>query len=223
MAQPIRILMAPRMQPYDECMDSLNIAIHYAAERGFAVTLQKVRGGAPGFQNYGPCIYHFLASFETHLIIAADDVIYPEDFIVRLVGANKDVVSGIYRKSMVYNLTPANMTETWDEFLEKYKQGGVYETKFAAGHTMTIKRQVFEKMILDYPELAYKQDGQMHYALFLPMIQDQIVYQDDWSFSIRARQSGFTLWDDYSCKLRHFCGDFLGFEAMELPQPKEDA
>lgn len=212
----VRILMAPRMQPFDECMDSLNNATRTAYEQGIHVSVEKVRGGSPGFQNYGPAIYHFLEAGETHLIAAGDDVIFPPDFIVRLVAADKDVVSGIYRKGMVYQITPANYTATWEEFAEKFKEGGVYETPFAAGHSMTIKRHVIEKMIADYPELSYKQDGQMHHALFLPMIKDQVCYQDDWSFSIRAKQSGFTLWDDYGCKLKHFCGDFLGFEALEV-------
>lgn len=215
--------MAPRSQPFDECMDSLNIAIQYAANHGFHVTLQKVRGGAPGFQNYGPCLFQFLAAGETHLIIAADDVLYPEDFIVRLIAADKDVVNGIYRKSMVYNLTPANFTDSWEEFEEKYREGGIYETKFSTGHTMTIKRHVIAKMVEDHPELAYHQDGQTHYALFIPMIRDGQCYQDDWAFSIRARESGFTLWDDYGCRLKHFCSAFLGFEALEQPTPQEAA
>jgi hypothetical protein len=50
------------------------------------------------------------------------------------------------------------------------------------------------------------------------MIIDGLCFQDDWAFSIRARHSGFTLWDDYGCKLKHFCFDFLGFEALEAIQ-----
>ena len=101
-------------------------------------------------------------------------------------------------------------------FAERYKAGGLYETQFACGHTMTIKRRVIEKMIADYPELGYQQGSEKQYALFLPMIHEGLCYQDDWSFSHRARQSGFTLWDDYNCKLKHFCYDFLGFEALDI-------
>lgn len=211
----VRVALAPRMQPFDEAMDSINAMIRYAMERGYGVSLEKVRRGCPGFQNYGPVLAHMLEAGDTHLLVAADDVLFPVDAIVRLIEADKDVVNGIYRKNMIYQLTPANHCETWEDFAEKFKAGGVHETQFACGHSLTIKRQVIEKMIADYPELKYKQGDETHSALFLPMILDGICYQDDWAFSHRARQSGFTLWDDYDCKLKHFCYDFLGFEHLE--------
>lgn len=211
----VRVALAPRMQPFDEAMDSITVAAQAAVAAGFHVSIEKVRRGCPGFQNYGPVMAHFLESGDTHLFIAADDVIFPPDAIVRLVNNDKDIVSGIYRKNTVYELCPANYTQTWDEFAEKFKQGGLHETKFASAHSLTIKRHVIEKMMADYPELAYRQGDEKHYALFLPMIEDGICYQDDWSFSLRARRSGFTLWDDFSCRLKHFCYEFLGFEGLE--------
>jgi hypothetical protein len=212
----VRVGIAPRSQPFDEAMDSLMAAIRFAADAGISVTMEKVRGGAPGFQNYGPFIAHMLESDETHLFIAADDVLYPPDAITRLVNADKDVICGIYRKNMVNDICPANFGDgTAESFLARLKDGGIYPTNLASAHSMTIRRGVLEKMILDYPELAYRQGESLHYALFLPMIHDQTCFQDDWSFSLRARRSGFTLWDDYGCKLKHFCSDFLGFEALE--------
>lgn len=206
------------MQPFDEAMDSLNIAAQYAVANGFQVSIQKVRRGCPGFQNAGPVMAHMLAAGDTHLFIAADDMIFPPDTIVRLVNDDKDVVNGIYRKNMTLQLTPANYTDSWEEFAERFKAGGLHETQFACGHSMTIKRHVIEKMMADHPELAYRQGEETHYALFLPMIRDGQCFQDDWSFSIRARESGFTLWDDYSLKLQHYCYDFLGFEWLEAQQ-----
>lgn len=211
----VRVGVAPRAQPFDESMDSLYAAIRYAQQEGFEVTLEKVRGGAPGFQNYGPSIAHVLEFGETHLFVAADDMLYPPDTIVRLVNADKDVICGVYRKNVLKEIQPANYCESAAMFIERLKEGGVYETKFASAHTMTIRRSVFEKMIADYPELAYRHGDQMYHALFLPMVQDGAVLQDDMAFSVRARQSGFSLWDDFGCKLKHFCADFIGFEALE--------
>jgi hypothetical protein len=212
----VRVAVAPRAEPFDESMDSLNVAIAYAQKVGFKITFEKVRRGCPGFQNAGPTLSHLLESGDTHLFIAADDMLYPPDTIVRLVNDDKDVVNGIYRKNMTNILQPANYIESGELFTKRFKAGGLYETKFASGHTMTIKRHVIEKMIVDYPDLAYQQGDQTHYALFIPMIVNRICYQDDWSFSHRARQSGFTLWDDYDCKLKHYCYDFLGFESLEV-------
>lgn len=209
--------MAPRSQPFDESMDSLNTAIRVAQMAGYRILFEKVRRGCPGFQNAGPILAHMLRDDDTHLFIAADDVIFPPDVIVRLVNDDKDVVAGIYRKNVPLRIEPANCTATGDEFVEKFRKGGLHETEYAAGHSMTIKREVIEKMIADYPELAYEDFGtkEIHYALFMPMIVDRKCYQDDWSFSIRAKKSGFKLWDDYSCRLKHYCCEFLGFEALE--------
>lgn len=213
----VRVGVAPRTQPYDECMDSLNVAMREAQKAGFQVTLEKVRGGVPGFQTSAPVLHHFMESGDTHFFNAADDVIFPPDCIVRLVNADKDVISGIYRKNVLKEIQPANFIESGEVFTERVRSGGLFETLYASGHSMTIKRHVIEKMIADYPELAYQQGDQTHSALFLPMIHEGKAFQDDWAFSIRARQSGFTLWDDYGCKLKHFCSDFLGFEALEVP------
>jgi hypothetical protein len=197
-------------------MDSLYAAIRFAQAAGFEVALEKVRGGAPGFQNLGPFIAHLLEFGETHLFIAADDVLYPEDCIVKLVNDDKDIVCGIYRKNVLFELQPANYGDgTPETFLARFRAGGLYETEVASCHSLTIKRGVLEKMVADYPELAYKHNEQTHYGLFLPTIQDGVVYQDDWAFSRRAKQSGFTMWDDFDCKLKHYCASFLGFEALE--------
>jgi hypothetical protein len=217
----VRVCLAPRSQPFDEAMDSLNLAILHAQKAGFSVLLEKVRRGCPGFQNAGPTLNHFIRNGDTHLFIAADDVIFPLDAIVRLVEDDKDIVSGIYRKNMVFELSPANYVDTWQEFEDKYRAGGLYETKFAACHSLTVKRHVIEKMMEDYPELAYEQGDEKHYALFIPMIHEGKCYQDDWAFSIRAQQSGFKLWDDYNCKLKHYCYEFMGFEALDAKIAQE--
>ena len=212
----VRVALAPRAQPFDESMDSLDAAVVYAHNAGFRVSIEKVRGGAPGFQNAGPFIQHMLEAGDTHLFITGDDILYPEDVIVRLVNRELDVVSGIYRKNMLDTIQPANFTPSVEEFVARFHEGGIYPTQFCSSHSMTIRRNVIEKMVADYPELAYSQGDATQYALFLPMIHEGQCYQDDWAFSVRARQSGFTLWDDYSVKLKHFCSGFLGFEQLEV-------
>lgn len=212
----VRVGVTPRAQPFDESMDSLYAAIRAAEAAGFEIALEKIRGGAPGFQNWGPLLHNTLESGATHLFLAADDALYPTDCIVRLVNADKDVIAGIYRKNILKEIQPATHGDgTADTFIKRLKAGGLYETQFSSCHSMTVKRHVIEKMIADYPELAYKHNDLTYYALALPMIRNGLCFQDDWAFSLRARQSGFTLWDDYGCKLKHFCFDFLGFEALE--------
>ena len=212
----VRVGIAPRTQPFDESIDSLNLAIRTAQAEGFEVALEKIRGGCPGFQNYGPVMAHLLEHGETHLFVAADDVIYPPDVIVRLVNADKDIVAGIYRKNLLHEIQPANYGDgTPETFLLRLKAGGLHQTEVGSAHSMTIKRKVIEKMCADYPDLAYKEGENTYHALFLPMIHNGLCFQDDWAFSLRARRSGFTIWDDFDCRLKHFCSGFLGFEALE--------
>lgn len=208
------VCLAPRSQPFDESIDSLNAMIATARNSGFVVEVIKVRRGAPGWHNAGPALAFFLKDQgATHLFLAADDMLYPADCLLRLVGDDKDVVCGVYRKNRIDQVEFANSEPEPDKILEKFTSRGLHETLFASGHTMTIKRHVIEKMVQDYPELHYDQFGEVHYGLFLPMVKDRRAFQDDWAFSIRARQSGFTLWNDYGCRMKHYCSEFMGIEA----------
>lgn len=210
----IRIGLCPRAQPFDESMESLGDAVNVAKSAGIQIAVEKVRRGVPGFHNAGPIFAHFLMDAEaTHLFFPADDCLYPPDILIRLSSHDKDVVGGIYRKSRVEAVEPANFIHSIDEFKRKFREGGVYETEFSACHSMMISRRVIEKMVKDYPELHYDHPvyNEVHYALMLPMIEDRKAWQDDFAFSIRARRSGFKLWDDYGCRLKHYCADFLDF------------
>lgn len=210
----VRVGLCPRSQPFDEAMDSLSNALAYAQGSGIEVVLEKTRRGVPGFQNWGPSLFNFLEDKDaTHIFSAADDMLYPTNILERLISDDKDIVSAIYRKSVVNAMMPANWVEDVETFTAHLRDGGVYESQFASGHTMLIKRQVIEKMVADYPELAYSNtpDGKTHFGLHLPMIKDGVCYQDDWAFSIRARASGFTIWNDYGCRCYHWGGAFLGF------------
>jgi hypothetical protein len=214
----VRIGLCPRSQPFDESMDSLSNAISYARTVGIDVVMEKTRRGVPGFQNWGPALHALLEDNDaTHIFAAADDMLYPHDILERLVSANKDVICGIYRKSIIDNITPANWVADSQTFISRLSEGGIYETQFASGHTMLIKRSVIQKMVANYPELAYDNtpDGKIHYGLHLPIIMGGKCYQDDWAFSIRARASGFTIWDHYGCKCYHWGGAFLGFPEAE--------
>ncbi len=214
----ILVGIAPRSQPFDESMDSLDTAMAHAFRSGIEIVVGKIFGGVPGFQNWGPTICTMLKDPTiTHIFAAADDMLYPTDILTRLAGHNKDVICAIYRKGVADAIEPANWVPYRETFLERFREGGVYETERASGHTMLIQRHVIEKMVADYPELAYDSlvPGEQHYALSLPMIHNSKVMHDDWAFSYRARQSGFTLWDDYGCRCRHYCGHFVGFEELE--------
>ena len=214
----ILVGIAPRTQPYDESMDSLDAAMAHAFRSGVEIVVEKLYGGVPGFQNWGPAINQIAKDKTlTHLFCAADDMLYPVDILTRLVGHDKDIICGIYRKSIPDKIEPAGFEDSADGFIVKFTSGRVFETEWMSGHTAMIKRKVIETMIRAYPVLAYDNtaNSEPYYALAMPMIRDRKLYQDDWAFSIRAKASGFTIWNDYGCRCRHFCGHFIGFEELE--------
>jgi hypothetical protein len=212
----VYIAIAPRGEPFDESMDSLLNMIRFTQNAGIVVALEKIRRGAPGWHNCGPAISHFLKTDCTHAFAAADDMLYPPDTIIRLLNDDKDIISGIYRKAYVTRTEPANSCRSAEEWQQRYDSKGVYETDFCPGHTMLVKREVYEKMVIDYPELAYVNNDdptESFYGFFLPIIEDRRAYESDWAFSMRAKQSGFKIWTDYGCRCKHYCYEFLGFEA----------
>lgn len=221
----ILVVLAPRHQPYDESMDSLDEAMAHAFRSGVQMVVEKIYKGVPGFQNWGPAYNRLLNDPTiTHLFSAADDMLYPQDILTRLASHGKDIICAIYRKAITKTIEPAGWEESIGGFLEKFNSGGVHEVQWASGHTMMIRRGVIEKMVEDYPELVYDTStvgATKYYALALPMIRDGHLYHDDWAFSIRARQSGFRIWFDYGCRCRHYAADYIGFEELEVEQRLE--
>jgi hypothetical protein len=211
----IMIGLCPRAQPFQESTESLMQIIQVAQTAGIVCFLVVVRKGVPGWHNWGPLLARFTAEPDcTHLFLGADDVVYPPDILVRFLSLDKDILCPIYRKNNLKTIEIANYEESLEDLNQHMRDGGVYESKFAAAHGMMIKREVIEKMIQDYPELNYTDPhvpGVVHSGLALPFIdEDHLALHDDWAFSTRARKSGFKLWNDYGCHLRHFCSDFMG-------------
>jgi hypothetical protein len=214
----VYVLLCPREQPDIRSYRSLEDACATANAAGIATMLVPIIGGAPGFHNANVGIHLFRQTDCTHLFFAADDMLFPAHILVKLVEDDKDIVNGVYRKRRIDIIDPANYSASPDVFLQKLKEKGVYETEWGSGHTMMVKRPVIEKMAADYPELTYDVDKPEPHtvsALWLPMIHERKMLMDDWSFSLRARQSGFTIWEDFSLNCPHFGGDFISFPSME--------
>ncbi len=195
---------------------SLENACKVANAAGISTLITPLLGGAPGFYNVSSAMNLFLKTAASYFFTAADDMLYPSHIIAKMVEDDKDIVNSIYRKRIINIVTPANYAADVDEFRNKLEAKGLYQTDWASGHTLMIKRKVIEKMVADYPELQYKETESsetMSSALFLPMIVDKKILLDDWAFSYRARMSGFTIWEDFSLNCSHHAGDFIKFPA----------
>jgi hypothetical protein len=166
-----------------------------------------------GFHNTGYALSNFMESDATHLFFAADDMTYPSDIFIRLINAKKDIIAGIYRTRDLSQIQPAIYAPDIEEFKKNLRSGGLVETEYISGHAFLIKRCVIDKMIVDYPELEYinLHTNKKEWAIFMPLIVNKRMFMDDWSFSIRAKRSGFSLWYDYGVKCGHWAGDFITF------------
>lgn len=148
----------------------------------------------------------------THLMLGSDDTKPPEDTIVRLMNADKDIVSGVYRiKNLKENLLAiyGDEKEPFDQWL---KESSLVERPFCSSHSMLIKREVLEAVVKAYPELEFvSSTGGIENAIFLPYIDPKIkkLYLDDWAICKRATDIGFKCWIDFGTKLAHRCDIWL--------------
>jgi hypothetical protein len=212
-ANKVFVLSAPRDEPKLRSIRSLDQAIQLASAVGIECSHYEITGAVPGFHNtQGGCRLFMKGEF-THLFIGADDVLYPPNIFMKLLQDDKDIVGAVYRKRTLNPLTPANWNPNVEEFNRRRTEKGIYETEYVSGHCALIKRGVIEKMIKDYPELEYEHPhtGELEWGLWWPMIENRRVFMDDWAFAVRAKRSGFKMYDDYSLVCPHYTGEFLGF------------
>lgn len=112
----------------------------------------------------------FLRSGATHLIFVDADISFDPEELLALVVADKDVVGGYYPRKKINwrNIIHAQINlDVGDRVLYKFgcDYDGLLSSKedfIEVGSVMTgftvIKRNVFLKMKLSYPELSYKPD-----------------------------------------------------------------
>jgi hypothetical protein len=211
----IYVVVAPREFPHPKSMASLRIACDVAGKQGVGIILAEILGGAPGAHTANGATAMFLRQTDaTHLFLGADDILYPDNILLKLLQDDKDIVGGVYRKRNLLHMEPANWAPSHKEFLKRLREKGIYPTEFGASHTMMIRRNVMEAIIAAHPELEYvdPESGLREWAIWTPFVKDKHYHHDDWSFSVRAKECGFQLWDDYSVVSKHYCADFLGFE-----------
>jgi len=73
---------------------------------------------------------------------------------------------------------------------------------------MVIKREVFEKMIAAFPEIAYDEDlpeakGQTRWDFFSMGVVGRHYLSEDWFFCERAKEIGYDIWMDTLNHVKH--------------------
>jgi len=124
---------------------------------------------------------------------------YP-DLIDHLISLDKDVVGGVYvfkRSPFLPVFRPLDLQKEYEEkrsFPKDYKfkiPNELFEVCWIGGGFKMVKRNVCEKLqeVYKFPNLPMEYKGEY--------------VSEDWSFDIRAREQGFTIWADPTFKLAH--------------------
>tara|TARA_Y100000034_G_scaffold136800_2_gene215910 strand:+ start:7590 stop:8387 length:798 start_codon:yes stop_codon:yes gene_type:complete len=154
----------------------------------------------------------FLESDCSHLMFIDADIEFNPESIVRLLAMDKDVAVGAYPKKTL----PIDYAMNFKFIDSAHKKvnvdKGAVEVLDASTGFFMIKREVLEKMMLNYPELHYKNDSSIDpkfnkfcYAFFDTGIdkRDNRYLSEDYFFCRKWQDIGGSIWLDPQTKLSH--------------------
>jgi hypothetical protein len=181
----------------------------------------------------------------THLLFIDADIQFDPLSVVRMVQADKSIVAGAYPKKhvdwgklkeLIEAKTPLEQLEPllYDYAINIVTDAntttipivdGFLKVSYAATGFMLIKREVFEKMVVSFPELKYNNDvagyfngvnNDFFYAFFDCIIDEtsRRYLSEDYAFCQKWISLGGEIWVDLLCDLTHngnyaFRGSFL--------------
>jgi hypothetical protein len=157
----------------------------------------------------------FLDSGATHLFFIDADIEFEPDAILRMLAMDKDIIAAAYPKKALPVQYAMNFKYTDPVKKQIRMEKGAVEVWDASTGFFCIKREVFEKMMVAYPHLHYKNDSNIDpklqkycYALFDTMIDtdengDNRYLSEDYTFCRLWQRLGGEIWMDPSTKLNH--------------------
>jgi hypothetical protein len=186
----------------------------------------------------------------THLMFIDSDIGFEPEQFARLFRAGKAFSAALYpikefdwervpqRQAQGESLLSAglNYVGTLCSGAELAIQEGFATARYVGTGFQLIRREVFERMMQEYPELKYRKihaqdpstpSGRHLYAFFDPLIDPETgeYLSEDYAFCKRWRDIGGDIWVDLHSKLRHvgsndYCGDSaLRYRDYMVPQP----
>ncbi|WP_043638129.1 hypothetical protein [Desulfovibrio sp. TomC] len=174
----------------------------------------------------------------THLLFIDADIEFDPRMVPRLLGADKDVVCGVYpvkglsvERVMAQPAgTPAAVAEAASlDYAVKVKPGckmdeqGFLEVEYAATGFMLIRRDVFARLVDAYPALRYRfactnEAAAENYAFFDTMIDPETrdYLPEDYAFCRRWRDIGGQVYVSVLGRFTHigvkgYAGDFAAY------------
>lgn len=154
----------------------------------------------------------FLESDATHLMFIDADIEFNPESIIRLLAMDKDIAVGAYPKKTLPVDYAINFKFIDPQHKKVNVENGAVEVLDASTGFFLVKREVFNKMILAYPELHYKNDSSIDhkfdkfcYAFFDTGIdkKDNRYLSEDYYFCRNWQNIGGKIWLDPTTKLNH--------------------
>ncbi len=201
----LRILFGVPIYHYIEpiAIDNHKKIIRHAM---YDIDYVEMRGGSVE-HNKSRLYKEFLKGDWTHYLNCDADIISMDPLynnpINILVGANKDIVGGIYvckRGDLHPSHRELKLQELWEKngkppenYIYKCPRN-LHEVSFLAGGMVLSKREVIEKLYNKYDKVPN-----------LPMIHPKTgeYLSEDFSYCFRVRQEEYKIWADGSIKLGH--------------------
>jgi len=157
----------------------------------------------------------FLDSGATHLFFIDADIEFEPDAVIRALAMDKPIVASAYPKKALPVQYALNF-----KYLDPVKKSlnisnGAVEVQDASTGFFCIKREVFERMMIEYPHLHYKNDSNIAphlqrycYAFFDTAIDndeqgDSRYLSEDYFFCRQWQRLGGQIWLDPQTKLNH--------------------
>lgn len=159
----------------------------------------------------------------THLLFIDADIEFEPYDIIRLVEANKPIIGGMYPKKKVdwdriskyinehkdVNYTPELLKMIGKDPVTIILNEGdldvskdIIETRYTGTGIMLIQRNVFEKMIAQYPDNVYDCMGTKYYRFFDTELKYGVYLSEDYWFCDRWREMGGSIYliPNFRCK-----------------------
>jgi len=146
-----------------------------------------------------------------YVVMMDSDMVFDAEAIVRLIGHNKDVISGLYFKKQPPYEPLAYMRSSKGEYshIDNIEKGGLLDVDAVGAGLLVIKTSILKDMPKPWfacPPLFLTYDKKSGFALKKKGIKNLCLGEDMW-FCYLAKQSGFDVVVDLDTKCYHI-GDF---------------
>lgn len=156
----------------------------------------------------------FLTTEYTHLLFIDSDVEFAPEAGLRMLVADKDIITTPYRVKDERIDQPRYTVKFSDPKVVPILPGGLVEIEAGPTGLMLIHRRVFEKIIKNRPDLKIKNSANQalketenshsnYYNFFDFAFEDGYTYGEDVSFCKLARKEGFKLYANTSSITAH--------------------